>query len=65
MGGSSVRSHFDCYRYDVHRYDSQIESRSVNMFGVRDPIPVEALCCPPVTAGALDEATAVEVAGDV
>jgi ArsR family transcriptional regulator len=32
------------------------------MFLVKDPIPVEALCCPPVTAGVLDEDTAVELA---
>jgi ArsR family transcriptional regulator, arsenate/arsenite/antimonite-responsive transcriptional repressor len=30
---------------------------------VRDRIPVEALCCPPVTATVLDEAAAVELAG--
>jgi ArsR family transcriptional regulator len=30
---------------------------------VKQPIPVEALCCPPVTAGALDESTATELAG--
>jgi len=30
---------------------------------VKDRIPVEALCCPPVTAGVLDEAEAVELAG--
>jgi ArsR family transcriptional regulator len=29
---------------------------------VKDPIPVVALCCPPVTAGALDEAAATELA---
>lgn len=29
---------------------------------VKEPIPVEALCCPPVTAGVLDEAEAVELA---
>jgi ArsR family transcriptional regulator, arsenate/arsenite/antimonite-responsive transcriptional repressor len=29
---------------------------------VKDPIPVEALCCSPVTGGALDEATAIELA---
>jgi ArsR family transcriptional regulator len=32
------------------------------MFLVKGPIPVEAVCCPPVTASALDEATAVELA---
>ncbi|MGH9231310.1 MAG: metalloregulator ArsR/SmtB family transcription factor [Acidimicrobiales bacterium] len=30
---------------------------------MRDRIPVEALCCPPVTAGRLDEAAAAELAG--
>jgi ArsR family transcriptional regulator, arsenate/arsenite/antimonite-responsive transcriptional repressor len=29
---------------------------------VKDPIPVEALCCPPVTVQQLDEAEAVELA---
>jgi hypothetical protein len=33
------------------------------MLVVKDPIPVEALCCPPVTAHQLDEATAIELAG--
>ena len=32
------------------------------MFVVKERIPVEALCCPPVTAGVLDEAEAVELA---
>jgi ArsR family transcriptional regulator, arsenate/arsenite/antimonite-responsive transcriptional repressor len=32
------------------------------MFLVKDPIPVEAICCPPVTTSALDEAAAVELA---
>jgi ArsR family transcriptional regulator len=32
------------------------------MLLVKDPIPVEAVCCPPVTASALDEAEAVELA---
>jgi ArsR family transcriptional regulator len=32
------------------------------MLLVKDPIPVEAVCCPPVTASALDEAAAVELA---
>jgi len=30
---------------------------------VKDRIPVEALCCPPVTANVLDEAAATELAG--
>lgn len=30
---------------------------------VKDLIPVEALCCPPVTAGVLDESSAAELAG--
>jgi ArsR family transcriptional regulator len=33
------------------------------MFLVKDPTPVEALCCPPVMANVLDEATAAELAG--
>jgi ArsR family transcriptional regulator len=33
------------------------------MLFVKDRIPVEALCCPPVTAGRLDEAGAAELAG--
>jgi len=33
------------------------------MLVVKERIPVEALCCPPVTAGVLDEAEAVELAG--
>jgi ArsR family transcriptional regulator len=33
------------------------------MFLVKDPIPVEAPCCTPVTARPLDEAAAVELAG--
>lgn len=33
------------------------------MLAMRDRIPVEALCCPPVTAGRLDEAAAAELAG--
>jgi len=33
------------------------------MFFMKDLIPVEALCCPPVTANVLDEAAAVELAG--
>lgn len=33
------------------------------MFGVKEPIPVESLCCAPVTAGVLDDATAAELAG--
>jgi ArsR family transcriptional regulator len=33
------------------------------MFFVKDPIPVEALCCPPVMANVLDEATAAGLAG--
>ena len=33
------------------------------MLIVRDPIPVEALCCPPVTANVLDESAATELAG--
>jgi len=33
------------------------------MFLVKDPIPVEALCCPPVMANVLDEATAAGLAG--
>jgi ArsR family transcriptional regulator, arsenate/arsenite/antimonite-responsive transcriptional repressor len=33
------------------------------MLAVNDRIPVEALCCPPVTAGRLDEAEATELAG--
>ncbi|MGH9214564.1 MAG: ArsR/SmtB family transcription factor [Acidimicrobiales bacterium] len=37
-------------------------SSNVNMFGMKKPIPVEALCCPPVTAGVLDEAEAVDLA---
>jgi ArsR family transcriptional regulator len=32
------------------------------MFAVKEQIPVEALCCPPVTAGRLDEAAAAELA---
>jgi ArsR family transcriptional regulator len=32
------------------------------MFLVKDPIPVEAVCCAPVTTSALDEAAAVELA---
>jgi len=32
------------------------------MSPVRDLIPVDALCCPPVTATVLDEAAAVELA---
>lgn len=32
------------------------------MFSVKDPIPVEAICCSPVTAGALGEAEAEELA---
>jgi ArsR family transcriptional regulator, arsenate/arsenite/antimonite-responsive transcriptional repressor len=32
------------------------------MFLVKDPIPVEAICCSPVTTSALDEAAAVELA---
>ena len=32
------------------------------MFVVKEPVPVEALCCAPVTAGVLDEATAVDLA---
>jgi ArsR family transcriptional regulator len=38
-------------------------SKNVNMFSVKEPIPVAALCCPPVTATMLDEADAVELAG--
>jgi ArsR family transcriptional regulator len=38
-------------------------SKDVNMFVVKDPIPVEALCCPPVMAGVLEDTTAVELAG--
>jgi ArsR family transcriptional regulator len=38
-------------------------SKDVNMFAVKEPIPVEALCCAPVTAGVLDEATAAVLAG--
>ena len=30
---------------------------------VKDRVSVEALCCPPVTAGRLDEAAAAELAG--
>jgi ArsR family transcriptional regulator, arsenate/arsenite/antimonite-responsive transcriptional repressor len=33
------------------------------MLVMKDRIPVEALCCPPVTAGRLDEAGAAELAG--
>lgn len=33
------------------------------MFPVKDPIPVDVLCCPPVTTAALDEAAATELAG--
>jgi ArsR family transcriptional regulator len=33
------------------------------MLAMKDRIPVEALCCPPVTAGRLDEAAAAELAG--
>jgi ArsR family transcriptional regulator, arsenate/arsenite/antimonite-responsive transcriptional repressor len=33
------------------------------MSAVKDPIPVAAACCPPVTARRLDEAAAVELAG--
>jgi ArsR family transcriptional regulator len=33
------------------------------MFVMKERIPVEALCCHPVTAGVLDEAAAVELAG--
>ena len=33
------------------------------MSAVKDPIPVAAACCPPVTARRLDEASAVELAG--
>jgi ArsR family transcriptional regulator, arsenate/arsenite/antimonite-responsive transcriptional repressor len=33
------------------------------MLVVKDPIPVEALCCPPVTTHQLDEAAAIELAG--
>jgi ArsR family transcriptional regulator, arsenate/arsenite/antimonite-responsive transcriptional repressor len=29
---------------------------------VKDPIPVDVLCCSPVTGGALDEAAAIELA---
>jgi ArsR family transcriptional regulator len=36
---------------------------NVNMLVVKDRIPLEALCCPPVTAGRLDEAEAAELAG--
>ena len=32
------------------------------MLMVKDPIPVEAACCPPVTARRLDETAAVELA---
>jgi ArsR family transcriptional regulator, arsenate/arsenite/antimonite-responsive transcriptional repressor len=32
------------------------------MLFVKDPIPVEAICCSPVTAGRLGEAEAVELA---
>ena len=32
------------------------------MLMVKDPIPVEAACCPPVTARRLDETSAVELA---
>lgn len=32
------------------------------MLIVKERIPVEALCCPPVTAGVLDEAEAAELA---
>lgn len=32
------------------------------MLAVKDPIPVEGLCCSPVTGGVLDEAAAVELA---
>jgi ArsR family transcriptional regulator len=39
-------------------------SKGVNMFAVKDPIPVEAVpCCVPVTEGVLDETTAGELAG--
>jgi ArsR family transcriptional regulator len=33
------------------------------MSRVRSQIPVQDLCCPPVTAGQLDESAAVELAG--
>lgn len=33
------------------------------MFVMKDPIPVEGLCCSPLTAGALDEATTVDLTG--
>jgi ArsR family transcriptional regulator len=33
------------------------------MFSVKDPIPVEVPCCPPLSASPLDEAAAVELAG--
>jgi ArsR family transcriptional regulator len=32
------------------------------MYAVKDPIPVQALCCAPVTAGVLDEDTAADLA---
>jgi ArsR family transcriptional regulator len=32
------------------------------MLAVKDPIPVDALCCAPVTAGRLDETEATELA---
>ncbi len=33
------------------------------MLVMKDPIPVEAICCSPVTAGRLGEAEAIELAG--
>lgn len=38
-------------------------SNSDNMLAVKEPTPVAALCCPPVTAGVLDEDAATELAG--
>src|SRR5688500_17957746 len=54
---------FDCCRYDVCRYDNHMGSKDVNMSAVRETIPVTALCCPPLTAGVLDEDAATELAG--
>jgi ArsR family transcriptional regulator len=39
-----------------------MESRSVNMSLVKEPIPVTTLCCAPVTAGVLGEPEAEQLA---
>lgn len=37
-------------------------SKDVNVYAVKVSVPVEPVCCAPVTAGVLDEATAGELA---